>query len=587
MTEKKIDILTLELLREALPSICDEMSVVLMRTGYNMFIYEVKDFAVSIVDANGGLIARPRGAGSISASCVTEVIANGIEEIGKENFAPGDIIIMNVPYITGQHLNNVTVYKPVFFKGELVCFTVGAAHWIDLGGSKIGLGFTSTMDVYQEGLQFRNLKVYDAGKPNKTFIQVIKDNCRRPDLTLGDFRACVGACNVGETRFMALLERYGLDTVKEAVRIITDQTEERTRKALAEIPDGVYEADSFLDGVGGQTVAIKIKVTIKGSDMHVDYTGCGPQAKGPINSTKVGLIAARGVVKMLTDPYYSFNQGTFRPVSITVPPGTFISAGPSAPMASWSIGLATVTDTILKAMAPAVPDSVPAGHKADQGDFGFYGTDPSTGKYWFAGSIRGGGHGGRPTEDGENSSVNILQGDIPTAPVEMLEQKFPLFVESYSLIQDSCGAGKFRGGLGSEWRIRPFEVDEVLCNIGGERYNCPPWGLWGGKAGVGNHYLLDLGDGKAPEIVLKRPHTRVPKGGWVALRSAGGGGWGNPLDRDATRVLMDVIRGYVSLEKATSDYGVVIDLAKKQIDEAATKALRERLRKEQGCVCVQ
>jgi N-methylhydantoinase B len=584
MVETKIDTLTLELLRETLPCICDEMAVVLKRTAYNIVIYEVKDFAISILDSDGELIARPRLAGSISASAIREIVVSGIEEIGKENFFPGDIIAMNVPYITGQHLNNVAVYKPIFFKGELLAFVVASAHWLDLGGAKIGFGTTNTVDVYQEGLQFRNLKVYEAGKPNETFLRFIQDNVRRPDLTLGDFRACVGACNIGEIRYLEILEKYGPDTVKEAARIITNQTEERVRKALADIPDGTYEAESFLDGYGDATVPIKVRVTIKGSDMLVDYTGCGKQVKGPINSTKVGLIAARSAVKMLTDPQYYVTQGSFRPAKIMVPPGTFISAGPTAPVASWSVGLATVFDTILKALAPAIPDRIPAGHKADQGDFAFYGIDPSTGKYWFCASIRGGGHGGRPHEDGENTSVNLLQGDIPTAPVEMLEQKFPLFVESYSLIQDSCGAGKFRGGLGSEWWVRPFGVDEIFCNIGGERFKCPPWGLWGGKAGMGNHYLLDLGDGKGPEIVLKRPYTRMPKEARVALRSAGGGGWGNPLDRDATRVLADVIRGYVSLKSAASDYGVVIDLAKKQIDDAATRALREKMRKEQESV---
>jgi N-methylhydantoinase B len=380
------------------------------------------------------------------------------------------------------------------------------------------------------------------------------------------------------------LEKYGLDTVKEAVRIIDDESEKRTRKALAEIPDGVYEAESFLDGIDNKTIPIKVRVTIKGSEMVVDFTGTGKQVQGPLNSSKGALVTARGALKLLTDPKSYATQGSFRPIKVIVPPGTFISAGPSAAVASWSMGLSTVLDTILKALAPAAPHLIPAGHKADQGDFGFYGIDASTGKYWFCGNIRGGGHGGRPHEDGESASVNISQGDIPTGPVEMLERKYPLFVESYSLIQDSGGAGKFRGGLGTEWRIRPFDVDEIFCNISGERFKYPPWGLWGGKSGMPNHYLLDQGDGKEPEVVTKRPNTRLPKQGWVALRSGGGGGGGDPLDRDPTRVLADVIQGYVSLERAALDYGVVIDLAKKQIDEAATRALREKMRKEQESV---
>jgi N-methylhydantoinase B len=249
-------------------------------------------------------------------------------------------------------------------------------------------------------------------------------------------------------------------------------------------------------------------------------------------------------------------------------------------MASWSIGLSTVLDTIFKALAPALPDLIPAGHKADQGDFGFYGLDESTGKYWFCGNIRGGGHGGRPHGDGESASVNILQGEITTAPVEEIELKYPLLVESYSLIQDSGGAGKFRGGLGTEWHIRPFAVDHVFVNIGGERYRCPPWGLWGGKAGMPNHYLLDLGGRSPPEVVTKRPGVRLPKEGSVRMRAGGGGGWGDPLERDPETVLMDFIRGYVSQERVLSDYGVVIDPSKKRLDETATRELRGKMRRE-------
>jgi len=292
------------------------------------------------------------------------------------------------------------------------------------------------------------------------------------------------------------------------------------------------------------------------------------------------LLTARSAFKILTSPKDAANEGHFRPLKIILPPGKFISAQPPAALGSWSIGLATVFDTILKALAPALPDRIPAGHKADQGDFGFYGIDPVTNKYWLCGNIRGGGHGGRPFEDGESASVNMMQGDITTAPVEAIEQKYPLFVESYSLIQDSGGAGKYRGGLGTEWVIRPYKVDHVIINIGGDRLGCPPWGLWGGKSGLPNHYLLDVGDGKPPEVCTKRPGTKLPAKGWVALRGGGGGGWGDPLERDTERVLTDVVRGYVSLEKAKTEYGVVVDPASNAVDEKATRALRETLGRE-------
>jgi len=293
------------------------------------------------------------------------------------------------------------------------------------------------------------------------------------------------------------------------------------------------------------------------------------------------LITARSALKYLTSPHEDANEGHFRPVKVIAPRDTVITARPPAALGSWSVGLSAVLDTILKAMAPALPDVIPAGHKADQGDFGFYGFDSVSGKYWLCGNIRGGGHGGRPGEDGESASVNLLQGDIRTASVEVIESKYPLLVEKHGLIEDSAGPGKFRGGLGTEWHIRPFNIDHVFVNIGGERYKCPPWGLWGGKSGMPNHYLLNLGDGSSPEIVTKRPGVRLPEGGSVRMRSGGGGGWGDPLDRDPAKVLVDVVRGYVSIEKASSEYGVVVDSAKKQIDEGATRALREKMRSEQ------
>jgi N-methylhydantoinase B len=583
MSRSSIDPVTLEVLRSAMPAVCEEMAVVLRRAAYNMFIYEIQDYSVALINTEGELLGQNRGGIPLFLGDLGPIIRSGVEDIGRENFFPGDVILMNEASICGQHLNNVVVYTPIFYEDQLVAFAVSRGHWMDIGGSKMGLGFSRTLDVFQEGLQFRNLKAYEAGKPNHTLFQIIKHNLRRPDLALGDLRALIGSCRLGEKRFLGILQKYGLDTVLEAVRIIADQAEERTRNAIAKIPDGVYEAESFLDNDGinmDETIPIKVRVIIEGTEMTIDYSEMGKQVQGPVNSGCGALITARTAVKILTSPADDANEGHFRPLKIIAPPGTFVTAKLPAAIASWSIGLSTVLDTIFKALAQAIPNLIPAGHKADQGDFGFYGLDESTGKYWFCGNIRGGGHGGRPHEDGESASVNILQGEITTAPVEEIELKYPLFVESYRLIQDSGGAGKFRGGLGTEWHIRPFGVDHVFVNIGGERYKCPPWGLWGGKEGMPNHYVLDPGDGTSPEVVTKRPGVRLPKEGSIKMRAGGGGGWGDNLERDPERVLTDFIRGYVSPEKVKSDYGVVIDPAEKRVDEEATRALREKMRLE-------
>lgn len=580
-----INPVTLEVIRLAIPGICDEMATVLRRTAYNMFIYEVQDYSVALVDAEGNMIGQNRGGCPAFLADLGPPIRSGIEDIGKENFHPGDVIIMNHGAICGQHLNNVIIYQPVFFEGELMGFAVARGHWLCIGGAMIGLGVFRTTDVFMEGLQFRNMKIYEAGNPNKTLFQIIRDNTRRPDLAFGDLAAQAAACRLGEKRFVALLTKYGVDTVMGAVRAIADRSEERARKAIARIPDGVYEAESFLDNDAidiDKTIPIKVRVIVEGTDMTIDYSEVADQVRGPMNSGLGGYLVARAALKYLTTPTEFANEGCFRPLKLIMPPGKFISARHPAALSAWSYGLNTVLDTTFKALAPALPDRIPAGNKGDQGGFCFYGVDPETGAYWICGNIRGGGHGARPHEDGEHASMNWTQGDVTTAPVEMMENLYPLLVERHALLADSGGAGKFRGGLGTEWVIRPFGDNQVFVNVSGERSMCPPWGLWGGKPGVANHYVVCTGNGKEPEKLtngIKRPGVLLQRDGWASPRSGGGGGWGDPLDRDPERVLTDVVRGYVSVEKAAADYGVVIDLDGKQVDAKATRKLREKMRR--------
>jgi len=334
VSEPNIGTATLGILRAAIPAICDEMAVVLQRTAYNMFIYEVQDYSVAIVDPEGNLIAQNRGAIPLFLADLGPPIRSGLEEIGRDNLFPGDVILMNHPAVCGQHLNNVIVYQPMFFEGRLVGFAVARGHWMDIGGSKVGIGFSRTLDVYQEGLQFRNLKIYEAGKPNKTLFQIVQDNLRRPDLALGDLRAQIAACRLGEKRFLELLQKHGFDTVLRAVQIIADQSEERARKAVAQIPDGVYEAESFLDNDGvdlDKTIPVKVRVIVEGTEMTFDYTEMSEQVQGPINSGSGGLVTARSAFKILTSPADSANEGHFRPVKLILPPGKLISAKPPAP----------------------------------------------------------------------------------------------------------------------------------------------------------------------------------------------------------------------------------------------------------------
>jgi len=310
------------------------------------------------------------------------------------------------------------------------------AHWVDIGGSRVGFGSVETTEIYQEGLQFRSLKIYEAGKRNETLWQIIHDNVRFADAALGDLRAQIAACQLGNRRYGELLTRYGRDAVADAIASIWDNTEREARAVVAKVPDGTYEAESFLDNDGRTLdvkLRIKVKVVIDGCRMVVDFSGMHDQVPGPTNSGySGGLAAARVAFKCLTLPHAPVNEGCFRPLEIILPEGKLLNAKPPAALGLWSIPLPTVIDTILKALAPALPDRIPAAHKGDMGGCSFSGFRPD-GRRFLLMNIFGGGWGGRPREDGESASVSICQGDVRNAPVELQEIQYPFLIERFAL----------------------------------------------------------------------------------------------------------------------------------------------------------
>jgi N-methylhydantoinase B len=574
----RLDAVTLEVIRNALPAVANEMAADLQRTSYNMMIYEVRDFCTALVDPRGQLISQNVGGVSHFVADLGVVIVDGMNRYGEKGFKPGDVIITNHQAVAGQHLNNIVIYTPYFYRGELLMFAMVRAHWIDVGGTSTGFGAgPQVADPWLEGLQLDQLKIYREGQLDDTLYRVIKDNIRFPESSLGDMKSQMAACRLATRRMDELFDKYGRDTTLAAIARIFEETERKCRNVVAKLPDGVYEATASIDDDGvrkGEPVPIHVKITVNGSSMTIDLSGCSSERTAGINSRT--LAGARVAYKALTGPLDPVNEGSFRALEVIIPEGNIMMARFPAPMSGWSAIVPTVVDAIVAALAKAMPGKVPAGHHGLLGGaVVFFGMHPKTGRRFVVQSIEGGGWGGRPFEDGESATVSVCQGDVRNGSIEGIELKCPVLVESRALRKDSCGAGQFRGGLGIDMRVRNL-VDGHWNFEQTKRSQCPPWGLWGGGAGEPGGYLLRL-----PEETDFQPTAgaRIPVsvGASAIVRTGGGGGWGDPLERDAGKVAEDVREEMISREAARVLYGVVLsdDL---RLDPDATTELRRAMR---------
>jgi len=585
-TSKPLDAVTLEVIRNALPAIANEMAADLQRTSYNMMIYEVRDFCTALVNTDGELISQNVGGVSHFVADLGVIITDGIKRYGKGGFKPGDVILTNHQAVAGQHLNNIVIYMPYFHKGELLLFAMVRAHWIDVGGMSTGFGAgPGVADPWLEGLQLDQLKIYQDGKLDDTLYRVLKDNIRFPESSLGDMNSQMAACRLAVRRMNELFEKYGKATILTAIEQVFAETERKCRNVVEKLKDGVYEAESFIDDDGvklGERVPIHAKVTINRGAMTIDLSKTSSERKAAINSRTYA--GARVAYKALTGPLEPVNEGSFRALKVIIPEGNIMMARYPAPMSGWSAIVPTVVDTIVKALGKAMPDRVPAGHHGLLGGaVVFFGVHPKTQRRFVVQSIEGGGWGGRPGEDGESGTVSVCQGDVRNGSIEGIELKCPVLVESRALRTDSGGAGKYRGGLGIDMHVR--NLVEGRWNFEHtRREQCPPWGIWGGKAGTYGDFPLRL-PGENDFRSMAASHYPVPVEAEVIVRTGGGGGWGDPLEREAAAVRADVIEEFISRRAAEADYGVVFrdDLT---LDEAATEhrrnALRSAAKREEG-----
>lgn len=571
-----IDPVTLEIVRHALLAGSEEMMINLKRTAYGAHIYEVEDCVGGLFDRDGNALALAPGSPMMLCD-LGAVIRDGLEKLGRAKMDAGDIIASNDPYTLGGHSSNMTLYSPIYWKGELVAFTATRAHWIDTGGAVPGGKSFDIHEIWQEGFQFRHIKLFRRGEPVEDWMQFLKDNGRLPETTLGDMRAQVAAARTGERRMTALLEKFGLETVNAAAEEMFRQGEELARQKVALMKDGTYTAEAFLDNDGvvmDKRVPIKVTVRISGTDFEVDYSEMSDQVIGPINT---GLASARGIAafafKALTTPHEAPNEGHFRPLTITIPPGKILSARPPAATAWWSKCTNTTIDTILAAIEPAIPRDVPAPHFGDVPLIMTAGKDPRRGnKPFIYFQPIPGGYGARSYEDGESCTNCLHEGAMQNIPVEVEEHQFPVHTEYATFRVDSEGPGRYRGGFGYEAAYRIL-VDAQLF-VGVERSQCPPWGIAGG------------GNARSNDFVVKRtpddPGTSMLKAQWVTVNAStlcvvltgGGGGYGDAFTRDPNAVAEDARLGYITVAHAREAYGVVLDAKTFALDSTATAELR-------------
>lgn len=550
------DPVTLQVIKDALGAIGQEMFQVMIRTSMSPIIYETTDFAVGLTDAQGQLIAQGNGVAAFLATLDTAVQSALIHH-PAHTLQPGDVIMTNTPYEGGgTHLSDVVIIVPIFHEGELVGFSSNKSHWTEIGGKDAGSVSTTAREIFHEGLHLRFVKLYEAGRLNQSLVDVVAANVRMPEQTLGDMHAGVAAARTGEKRLQELCARYGNATLRHAITDLLDYGERMTRAQIDALPAGVYEAEDVIeeDGAGNGPFTLRVRVTIGGGQMKVDFTGTDPQAPGPINSSRTGLVTAvRCALKAVTDPNIPANGGCFRHIDIVCPDGTLLTAQSPAPVSIYYESLVAAVELVWKALAQAMPDKLPAGHFRSVGGTFLAGVHPDSDQFYVLGEPLLGGWGATHSRDGVNGMFCCANGETYNIPVELAESRYGVQIEQYALHQADGGAGRLRGGRGVTLDYRITSAEAFL-TVTYSRTNTRPWGLEGGQPGSSNGAEIHRVSGEVERATMA---TALPlvKGDLVRIVMGHGGGFGSPLERPRAQVASDLRNGYITPAQALADYG--------------------------------
>ena len=568
---KKIDPISTEIIRNAFISIAQDMNAVLIRSAYTPVIYEGKDCVVALLDEKGEVLGQSSGLplflGNLQV-CVQETA----RIYGWDYFKEGDIFFVNDSFFTGTHLNDITIFAPIFWNKQLAGFSASRAHWLDVGAKDPG-GSMDSSNIYQEGFRWPVTRLYENNEPKKEIIEFLRMNGRFGYSLIGDMNAQIAAGKTGEKRFQGILDRFGLDLVRSARNEIFKQSEELEKIAVKKIKNGSYDSEGFLDddGLGSDPVKIKMKVTVEDEKITIDLDGSAKQTQGPVNCGFAQTISAcRVAFKLLINPKRPVDGGTFKTLEVTAPQGSIFKAEEPAACQWYFSSLGLLIDAFVKALSPAIKDLSAAAHYGDSMVIFIGGVDPRNNFPFLSVEPTCGGWGGFPDSDGADALINNVNGGFKDLPIEVFENKYPVSIFNYGFRKDSGGTGKFRGGCGL-YREYTINADGFV-SLWFERSVTPAWGLFGGKDGIGPNVNIKSHEEKEKNL-LKVNGLQVKKGTVLTTYTGGGGGFEKPFERNPENVLNDVINKYVSIEKARDHYGVVID-EDLQINKEGTFKLR-------------
>lgn len=551
----KADPITTQVIRYAMEQVADEMGYTLVRTARSTVIKEIKDIACAVFDRHGNTVAQAHHAPMLLTGF--ELGMRSLRQrYTDDELEDGDVIVFNDPYLGGQHVMDLVTFAPVKLGDELLGFVGSIAHHTDMGGAAPGGTAGGLTEIYLEGLRLPFVKLYKRGSEDRELFDILANNIRVPEKTLGDIRAQAAANFVGARRMKEIFSKYTPEIVQRCLEMLLDGSEARIRAALRDIPDGSYTGVDWIDDDGFTDTPIKLQVNIHkhGDSATVDFDGTAKQVKGNINCPIATVHAAVYYALIaVIDPHVPPNSGCYRPFTVRAEPGTIVNPRMPAAVGARTNTSQKITEAMMLALSQAVPGRVMAGSHGNITNCGFSGYDPKTGKRFVYIDIQGGGAGARPTKDGRDGQDSHL-ARFKNTPVEAVELEYPVRIERYEFIPDSGGAGKYRGALGLRRDIRIL-VDDVSWARYGDRQKFGPFGLFGGKEGSKGQFVLNPGT-LQERVARSKGLDQLKAGDLVSLRLPGAGGYGDPKERDRQALLCDVRDGKVSPESARRDYGV-------------------------------
>ena len=551
----KTDPFTYEVIKDSMISTGEEMFIALAKTSMSPIIYEVLDYACGMTNNKGELVTQGNGVTGF-IGMLSFMVKETINKYG-DDIHEGDIFLINDPHQGGgSHLPDVGVVMPIFHDSELIAFVANKAHWTDVGGKDTGSMATNSTDIYQEGLQFKCLRLFDKGEINQPLMELIESNIRFPEMSIGDLWAQVASLRTGDKRIKELCGKYSKESILESMDRFLDQGEKLALKEISKLPKGTFEIEDLIDddGITEDSIKVKLKLTITDDEFICDYRGSSPQVQGPINSSYTGLVSSvRTIFLAITNSDQDINDGAFRPLKIITDDKSVFSAERPAPVSMYWESMLYGNEMIWKSLAPELPNKLTAGHLMSVCTVIMGGKHPDKDGDFLIVEPSVGGWGAANERDGDTGQFCVLDGETFNVPVEVAETAYGVMVDEYSMRTDGAGAGKYRGGPGVIRTYRALTDGQFFTASFG-RHKTNVWGAAGGNEGSNNEFYIEKINGEIDGPFGKYNQYKLSKGDKVVLRTATGGGYGNPFERSREAVESDIKNGYITIEQAKNDY---------------------------------